>query len=127
METNKLHDDFFDRIKMWCKKHELTIETLMTDVSKGKWTKDVYQGWKRADGLPKGENILMLAKEMDVSCDWLITGAESAGIDALTVDEKTLLLNFRRCDAGGRLRIAAYAEGVADESCALNSRNARCS
>lgn len=127
MESIKLHDAFFNRIKMWCKAHELTIETLMTDVSKGKWTKDVYQGWKRADGLPKGENILFLAKAMDVSCDWLITGADSAGIDALTMDEKALVLNYRRCDTGGKLRISAYAEGVADESCALNSRSAKCS
>ena len=127
MNGIKLHDDFFNRIKTWCKQHELTIETLMINVSKEKWTKDVYQGWKRADGLPKGENILLLAKEMGVSCDWLMTGAESAGIDALTIDEKALLRDFRRCDAGGRLRISAYAAGVADESCALNPRGARCS
>ena len=122
-----IHDEFFERIKTWCKTHKITIESLMGNASKGTWTQDTYYGWRSGNGLPKGENILMLAKEMGVSCDWLITGAESAGIDALTVDEKALILNFRRCDAGGRLRIAAYAEGVADESCALNSRNARCS
>ena len=123
----QIHDEFFERVKTWCRSHKTTIESLMTNASEGIWTQDTYYGWRSGNGLPKGENILLLAKEMGVSCDWLMTGAESAGIDALTVDEKTLLLNFRRCDAGGRLRIAAYAEGVADESCALNSRNARCS
>ena len=122
MDGIKLHDDFFNRIKNWCKRHELTIETLMINVSKEKWTKDVYQGWKRADGLPKGENILLLARAMGVSCDWLITGKEFApevSSSAMEVARK-----YDALSAGNRLRLEDFLAGLyaADDAAKAKTR-----
>ena len=122
MDGIKLHDDSFNRIKNWCKRHELTIETLMINVSKEKWTKDVYQGWKRADGLPKGENILLLAHAMGVSCDWLITGKEFApevSSSAMEVARK-----YDALSAGNRLRLEDFLAGLyaADDAAKAKTR-----
>lgn len=70
----ELHEGFFYRIKQWVRAHNTTIEAVM-DAS-GSWTKAVYYGWRKSDGLPKGENILALARYMGVSCDWLISGSD---------------------------------------------------
>lgn len=105
------NNDFFSRVKAWCKENDITIEALMRDASNGEWGKDVYQGWRKVKTLPKADNVARLAAYMGVSCDWLITGEEYGKAD-LSPSEHEIIRIYRRCDAATQMRIDAYFEGV---------------
>ncbi|MBR4436782.1 MAG: helix-turn-helix transcriptional regulator [Spirochaetales bacterium] len=70
--------DFFARIKLWVKEHNTTIEALLSGATGNQVTKAVYQGWKKRKNIPSGEFCYKLAKYMNVSTDWLISGIEPA-------------------------------------------------
>ena len=118
----EIHDIFFERVKNWCKINKRSIETLMGDASNGKWTQDTYYGWRSGSGLPKGENILLLARAMGVSCDWLITGKEFApdvSSSAMEVARK-----YDALSAGNRLRLEDFLAGLyaADDAAKAKTR-----
>ena len=122
LEVMNIHNDFFERVKTWCKNHRITIETLMGNASNGTWTQDTYYGWRSGNGLPKGENIFLLAKEMNVSCDWLITGKEFApevSSSAMEVARK-----YDALSAGNRLRLEDFLAGLyaADDATKAKTR-----
>lgn len=104
-------NDFFERVKSWCKGNNTTIKALMQDASGGDWTEDTYSGWKSGKTLPKADNVARLAAYMGVSCDWLITGEEYGKAD-LSPSEHEIIRIYRRCDAATQMRIDAYFEGV---------------
>lgn len=43
--------------------------------------------WLKGDNIPKAENLKAIAKLLDVSDEWLLTGKESAGFKPLSFDE----------------------------------------
>lgn len=106
-----LHDDFYDRIKHWARTHNTKIEAVMAGCSDSRWTQSVYYGWRKSDGLPKGENILALARYMGVSCDWLMTGTDAT---PAVVKYADLLGDLEAMDAttleSARIVIASLAE-----------------
>ena len=71
------YSDFFIRIKLWVKEHNITIETLLNEATDGQVTKAVYQGWKKRRNIPSGEFCYKIAKYMNVSTDWLISGKDN--------------------------------------------------
>ena len=107
MKENK---DFFGRVKAWCKEHKTTIKALMQDASGGEWTEDVYQGWRRTNSAPDGENIARLAAYMGVSCDYLITGEEENG---LTESEMEAVKMAQRLSSGNFQRWLDFGSGLA--------------
>jgi hypothetical protein len=122
METIEIHEEFFNRVKTWCKEKKTTLELLMKKASRNKWSEAVYFGWRKSDGLPKGENILLLARAMGVSCDWLITGKEFApevSSSAMEVARK-----YDALSAGNRLRLEDFLAGLyaADDAAKAKTR-----
>ena len=122
MDKLKIHDAFFLRVKTWCKKNKVTIETLMANATEKKLTKSNFYTWKDSSGLPKGENILLLARAMGVSCDWLITGKEFApdvSSSAMEVARK-----YDALSAGNRLRLEDFLAGLyaADDAAKTKTR-----
>lgn len=43
--------------------------------------------WLKGDNIPKAENLKAIAKLLDVSDEWLLTGKESAGFKSLSFEE----------------------------------------
>ncbi len=114
----KIHNDFFNRIKTWAKQNNTTIEAIMSGSSDGKWTQDVYYGWRHSNGLPKGENIFALAQYMGVSCDWLISGKDNLADSAdarlqLLARYGDFLRDFEALDESGRFAVTQLAHTLA--------------
>ena len=103
------NNNFFGRVKAWCKENHTTIKALMQDASGGEWTDNVYFGWKHQNQLPKGENIARLARFMGVSCDYLITGEEENG---LTESEMEAVKMAQRLSAGNFQRWLDFGSGL---------------
>ena len=83
--------DFFTRIKLWVKEHNTTIEALLAGATDGQVTNAVYQGWKKRQNIPSGEFCYKLAKYMNVSTDWLISGTDpSSRLEKLLGDLDSL-------------------------------------
>ena len=116
----KLHDDFFNRIKMWAKKNNTTIEAIMSGSSDGKWTQAMYYGWRQCEGLPKGENIAALAQYMGVSLDWLVFGStpSDSQTEKIAFFDKyaSFFHDFERLDEGGRYAVIQLAHTLAQNA-----------
>ena len=83
--------DFFTRIKQWVKEHNTTIEALLASATDNQVTNAVYQGWKKRQNIPSGEFCYKLARYMNVSTDWLISGQEpDSSFDSLIRDLEML-------------------------------------
>lgn len=69
--------NFFDRIKLYVRKKNTTLESMIIKVSNKKYTIDSYQGWHRRNRIPKADICLKMADYLNVSVRYLITGEEN--------------------------------------------------
>lgn len=68
--------DFYKRVKLQVKRNKMTIEYLMNTVLEKKYSRDIYQGWRRRQCLPKVDVCLKMADLLNVSVRYLVTGEE---------------------------------------------------
>jgi len=58
---------------------------------------NVISNWKARNTIPKSDDLYKIAKLLDVSMEWLLTGETTLDTKAEIVpDEKELLMNYRQ-------------------------------
>lgn len=72
----------------------------------------VVANWKMRGTTPPLEYALELAKILDTSIEYLITGEEPIR-EYYSEDERSLITTYRKTDQPGRLRILEYAKDMA--------------
>lgn len=111
------YEFFFERIKEWAKKHNETIEGVVSLALGKKITNNVYQGWRKCQTIPSGEYCYELAQYMNVSTDWLISGTEK---NPLSLKYADVLSDLEDMDdptlENARLMIASLAENCRKKS-----------
>lgn len=71
-----------------------------------------YSSWKNRNRLPSLEDILKLAKELNTTAEWLITGTDSG---TAAPDEQQLLNYYNSSNQEGKSRIMEQAEFIAQK------------
>lgn len=96
--------ELIDRIYMKAEERKITISSLekRANLSNGQIGK-----WKLHNQKPSYDKIYSVAKTLEVTTDWLITGKEA---EDLTPLEKILIENYRICNTTGKRRILETAE-----------------
>ena len=71
-----------------------------------------YSSWKNRNRLPSAEDIMQLAKILNTSVEWLITGKDSG---TATPEEQQLLNYYNTSNQEGKNRIMEQAEFIAQK------------
>lgn len=67
-----------------------------------------FSDWKNGRSAPKGDKLERIAKFLDVSVDYLITGVSSG--EYISNDENALLELFRRLNSSAQEKLIEYAD-----------------
>jgi len=65
-----------------------------------------FSKWKHGDNRPLAETVLSIAKYLNVSVEWLLTGKDPSD---LTEEERQLVMMFRGTDDRGKIAIVETA------------------
>ncbi len=68
--------------------------------------------WKNRGTNPPIEYTIDIAKALNISVEWLITGKEMPEIETLSEEEKNLLHYYRKSNQEGKDRIMEQAEFI---------------
>lgn len=71
---------FFDRVKDCVKEQNISIEEFLNDVFCGEVSRDVYNGWRRRQNLPRADQAVKIARGLKVSVEFLVTGTGPMGL-----------------------------------------------
>ena len=65
--------DFYDRVKELAKQHNITVKSLVENCG---INYDSYNSCKRYNNLPRSEESVRIAKALNTSVEYLVTGKE---------------------------------------------------
>lgn len=99
--------DIVQRIKTKCKEKGTNISNLEKNLGIGNGN---IRRWNIQN--PGSDKVIEVAKALNVSIDWLLTGKES---EELTKEEQKLVDLYRSADQRGKNTIMRAAEGEAQE------------
>ena len=70
--------DFFSRVREVTKLRGTTIEQMMNSITHGNTAspRDVYNGWRRRNILPRADTAVEIAKYLNVTVEYLVTGKD---------------------------------------------------
>ena len=68
--------DLYDRIKLLVRQHDTTIESMLNNA--GGISLNTYNAWKKRNVYPRADEALNIAKQLNVSVEYLLTGESSA-------------------------------------------------
>lgn len=71
-----------------------------------------YSSWKNRERLPSLDDIIILAKELNTTAEWLLTGTMSG---TTAPDEQQLLNYYNSSNQEGKNRIIEQAEFIAQK------------
>lgn len=94
--------ELVERIKQKCVENNTNIASLERELEFGN---GVIRRWNERS--PGVYQVLKLAKRLNVSMEWLLTGKES---EDLTEEERKLVNKYRSCSIKGKERIQETAE-----------------
>ena len=86
------------------------------DIAKaiGKGTSQITN-WKNRNSDPPIEHLPAIAKLLNVSVEWLITGKEASALPTMQEDKQRLLNFYDQCNLEGQSRIMEQAEFIAQK------------
>ncbi len=83
--------------------------------------KNTFSGWRQTLKNPDIETLPDIAKVLNVSLSWLITGKENPEAEELSDEEKKLLKYYQNCNQEGKNRIMEHAEFIQSKYTAFPS------
>lgn len=93
-----------DRVQQKCKEQGTNFRKIEQDLGFGNGTLRKWDTQK-----PSYDKVLLVAKKLNVSLDWLITGKES---EDLTPEEQRLIETYRQCNSIGQSLIQEQADAI---------------
>jgi transcriptional regulator with XRE-family HTH domain len=96
--------DFWDRLRDGIKDNDLTQEWIARKISVPIGT---FKNWLTRRTFPDAQQIVEIAKLLNTSAEYLVTGAER---ENLTDDERGLLANYRKLSSCEQEHIALTVE-----------------
>ncbi|MEG1846387.1 MAG: helix-turn-helix transcriptional regulator [Oscillospiraceae bacterium] len=99
---------FYENLIKECRKQGLKVTPLVIECGGASGS---ISGWKNG-AMPNSEIVVKLAKRLNVSCDYLLSGEDAFNYNNLDRDEKELLNNYKMLDNRGKhkLHIMIYDE-----------------
>ena len=101
-----------ERILMTAEKQHIKQSDIAKAIGKG--TSQITN-WKNRNSDPPIEHLPAIARLLNVSVEWLITGKESSSLPILQEDKQRLLDFYDQCCSEGQSRIMEQAEFIAQK------------
>jgi len=102
--------NFIERLEYLLKKNKITQAQLSDKIGLRRAT---ISDWKKNGNYPSADDAVKIAKILDVSTDWLITGEDPQG---LTEEERRLVGDWRELGADARKAVRAVLDTFVAES-----------